>query len=401
MTASMPAITILLPDIYIGKGAVENNVGSITRKLGAKKALIVTDRGVMQAGLVDKVKQSLEREGIGFGVFDECEPDGPLNVIIRCAKIAQQGGYDLIIGLGGGSALDIGKVAAVLAAADDIEKEDLNQYFTRGIPRPGLPRIQIATTAGTGSELSRGAMVTDADGMKRMIFMGQLGRPQAAIVDPLLTLNLPQRITADTGIDALSHAVESYVLPHSNVLSDMFNETVIKLVADNLRPACYEGSANEEARYNMALAACFSLTGVSMGAAPLTLPHAMAHALQMEAHCSHGMSISIMMPHCMEFNMMTEPGRYARVGELMGENIDGLSLEAAARKGADAMRKLAADIDMPLRLRDIGIKKEAFPEFVDLMFADRGDLLSNLIYVNNNPRSCSREEALKIYDAAW
>lgn len=400
MTTTTPTITILLPDIYIGKGAVENNVGSITKKLGAKKVLIVTDRGVVQAGLVDKVQQPLEKEDIEFGVFDECEPDGPINIIKSCAKITKQGGYDLMISIGGGSTLDIGKFASVLATADDIEKEDLNQYFAKGAPRRGLPRIQIATTAGTGSELSRGSIVTDADGVKRIAFMGPWAHAEAVIVDPLLTLNLPQRITADTGMDALSHAIEGYTHPNSNVLSDMFNEMVIKLVADNLRAAYYKGSANERARYNMALAACFSLTGASMGA-PLSLLHALAHALQMEAHCNHGTSISIMMPYFMEFNMMTETARHTRVGELMGEKIEGLSLRAAAQKGADAVRQLATDIDMPIRLRDIGIKKEAFPGFVDLLFADRGDLLSNLVYVNNNPRTCSREEAMKIYEAAW
>jgi len=396
----IPNITLQLPKIFIGHGAVENNIGVIVKSLGAKRVLIVTDKGVVQAGLVDKVTQPLEKEKVEFGIFDGCEPDAPIATIKSCAKFAKGGGYDLFISIGGGSTIDTGKIASVLATAENIDKEDPNQYFVRGVSRPGLRRIHIPTTAGTGAELTRALMVTDEDNHKRVIFMGDYGRPEAAIIDPLMTLNLPQRITADGGIDALTHAIEGYTHIGANILSDMFNETVIRLVSDNLRLAYCNGAANVEARYNMSIAATFSLVGQTLGPS-VTLAHAMAQSMQKETNCTHGISVAILEPYVMEFNMLTNPQKHARIGEIMGEQTVGLSLRDAAQKGPDAVRKLTADIEMPQKLRDIGVKKEQLPGFVGLLFSETGDMITNLRLANNNPRIISKSDILRLFELAW
>jgi len=392
MTANAEPFWVRVPDTLIGIGAVQNT-GTLVKKLAAKKVLIVTDRGVAQAGLVDKVKRSLEEEGIELGIFDACEPDAPVNVIKSCAQFAKEGGYDLMISVGGGSTMDIAKVAAVVATAEDVAQEDINQYVPTKVPRRGLPKIHVPTTAGTGSEVSIAAVITDTDGRKKAI-LSEYFFPEVAIVDPLMTLNLPPRITADSGMDALSHAIEAYTTVKASIVSDMFAEMTMKLVADNLRTAYSKGSENLEARYNMAIAAHHSSIALSTAGGAI-LSHGMGYAIQMGIDCTHGVSCSIMLPHVMEFNMLTDQPRYAHMAELMGEKVEGLSLPDAAQKAADAVRQLSLDVNMPQRLRDIGVKKEQIPQLVDILFT------YSPRHVSNNPHNCSREDAARIFEAAW
>lgn len=386
---------IHIPNSFVGNGAVEN-VGTLVKQHGGKKVLIITDTGIVQAGLVDNVKQPLEKEGIESGIFDDCKPDALISVIKECAQFAAKGDYDLIIGVGGGSTMDTAKVTRIAATAKDVDKEDIRQYFS-GVPRPGLPMILIATTAGSGAEMSGAAVVTDditgGETIKRSIVNDYL-LPDAVIVDPLMTTNLPPRITADTGMDALSHALEGYTNARANLISDMFAETAINLVSSNLRGAYYKGSMNPEARYNMSIAASIAILAFNTGGGP-TLTHGMGHSLQAKAHCTHGVSCSIMLPHVMEFNMPVRLPRFARIAELMGEKMAGLSSQDAAQKAVDAVRKLSLDVGMPQRLRDIGVKREDIPEIVGILFDVNARTLVN------NPRDCSKDDALKIFEAAW
>jgi len=392
VTTNSEPFWIRMPHILVGTGTVAN-VGALVKKFGGRKVLIVTDPGVVQAGLIEKVKQPLEKEGIEFGIFDGCEPDVPLHVIRKCAQFIKEGNYDFMIGVGGGSTIDTTKVASVVATADDVAQEDLSQYIAKGAPRRGLPRIHIPTTAGSGADVSLGSPVTDVDGAKKVIF-GEHFLPEVSIIDPLMTLNLPARITADTGIDALIHAIEGYTSIKANVVSDMLSETVIKLVANNLRLAYGKGSNNLEARCNMAIAASLSIHCVLTASA--ILPHSMGHSLQSEVKCTHAVSCSIVLPHVMEFNLLVDQLKYARIAEMMGERVEGLSLRDAAQKAVEAVRKLTIDLGMPQRLRDIGMKKEQIPRVVDILFAP-----VNMWRVNSNPRDCSRGDAARIFEAAW
>lgn len=392
MAANSEPFWFRVPDTLIGTGAVRS-LGALARKSAARRVLIVTDRGVVQAGLVDGVKQSLEEAGIESGIFDGCEANAPVRAIISCAKFAREGGYDLMVSVGGGSTMDTAKVAATLATARDIDKEEVGKYVPTNVPRRGLPKIHIPTTAGTGSEVSIAAVVTDIDGCKKAI-LSEYFFPEVAIVDPLMTLNLPARITADGGIDTLSHAIEAYISSKANVVSDMIAETTVRLVAENLRTAYGKGSKDLEARYNMAVAASKGSMALSAAGGAI-LNHGMGYALQMESDCTHGVSCSIMLPHIMEFNMLVDQPKYARMAELMGERIEGCSLRDAGRKAVDAVRQLSADVNMPQRLRDIGIKKEQIPGLVDMLFK------FSPRHVSNNPRNCSREDAARIFEAAW
>ncbi len=382
---------VRLPYTLIGTGTV-GQVGELTKHLGGKRVLIVTDPGVVQAGLLDKVKRPLEKEGIEFGVFDNCEPNCPLNVVQSCAQFAKEGGYDLVIGLGGGSVMDAAKLAAIAATTGDITLEGISKYIISGPPGPGLPKILIATTAGTGAEISPIAVVVDVDGMKKAV-RHEYCLANIAIVDPLMTQYLPPAITAQTGMDALTHAFEGYLCPRPNILADTLAEMTIKLISDNLRPSYHNGAQNLEARHNMAIAATYAMSTIPMS--DVSLYHAMGHSLQIEAKTTHGISLYLVMSPVMEFNLMTTPQRFARIAELMGENIEGLPLREAALKSIDAVKQLAMDIGLPQRLRDIGVKKEQIPKFVDILFATYATRAAT------NTPPLSREDATRLYKSIW
>jgi alcohol dehydrogenase class IV len=395
MTIDSGVFWVRVPKILIGKGAVDN-IGALVKQLGSKNALIVTDPGIVQSGLVDRVTQPLEKEGIRFGIYDGCKPDAPLSAIKSAAQFVAQGAYDLIIGIGGGSVMDTVKVVSLLAKAKNIAQVNIQQYFAE-ISGRGLPTILIASTAGTGAEVSPGAVVTDdlsgAQGVKKVI-VNDYTMPEVAIVDPSMTCDLPPRMTADTGMDALSHAIEAYTHARANLVSDMFAETTVRLVGSNLRSAFHKGSLHLEARYNMAVAAALGIIGFVTAGGP-HLTHGIAHSVQAKVHCTHGMACSVMLPWVMEFNMPACLPRLARIAELMGENTEGLSLREAAKGAIDAVRNLSSDVGMPQRLRDLGLKKEGIGEVVDILLA------FNVREFGNNPRDCSKDEATSILQAAW
>jgi len=382
---------VRLPYTLIGSGTV-NQVGKLAKQLGGKKVLVVTDPGVIQAGLLDYVKQSLEKEGVKVGVFGRCEPNCPVKVVQSCAQYAKEGNYDLMIGLGGGSTMDTTKLASIAAASGNTELESIRQYVVSGPPRRGLPKILIPTTAGTGSEISLSAVLVDTDNVKKSV-LHEYNLSNIAIVDPLMTQYLPPEITAQTGMDALTHAFEGYLCPTPNIVADTLAEMTIKLIAENLRPAYRDGAHNMEARYNMAIAATYAMASPFI--AGFSIYHAMGHSLQIEARTTHGISLYLVMPPVMEFNLMTTPDRFARIAELMGEKTEGLSQRGAARKSIDAVEKLGTDIGLPQRLRDIGVKKDQIPKFVDILFT------TNVRRVKTNVPPVSRDDAAKMYESIW
>lgn len=381
-----------MPETLIGTGTVDN-ISSYINKLGVRKVLINTDTGVIQAGLIEKVKKSLENESIAVGIFDKCQPDAPIDTIRNCAYFAKQGNYGLIISIGGGSTIDIGKIAAIMATAENPEQEKIEQYMKTGIPRLGIPKVHIPTTAGSGSEVSWVAVFTDSDKIKKSIASEYL-LPKVAIVDPLMSLNLPAKITAESGVDALAHAIEGYTSMKSNVISDMIAETVIKLISENFRFACYNGSKNITVRYNMAIAATFAskVFDISGGA---MLGHAMGHSIQTATVCTHGASLSVILPHMMEFNRLKNELKYARIAELVGEKVENLPKHEASQKAVEAVKKLIIDIGAPQKLSQIGVKKEQINKIIENLFT------VNTRMLNNNPRECSREDARQILEAAF
>ena len=378
---------VRLPYILTGAGAI-NELGRIVKNIGAKKPVIITDSGIVKAGLLNKAKEPLEKEGLHFAVFDRCEPNAPVKIIQDCAEFVRKGRFDLLIGLGGGSVLDTTKLAAIAATG---ENENIAGYATTGPPRHGLPRILIPTTAGTGSEASTAAVLTDREGIVRSV-RSEHCLADFVICDPELTLKLPLKLTAESGIDAFCHALEAYVTPRANALTEALDEMALKLISESLRPAYRSGDKSIEARYNMMVAATYAMATVSMTGAGLA--HALSHAIQSVVNVSHAATLSVILPHVIEFNASVVPQKYARVAQMMGENIEGMPLAEAGLKAIEAVRRLLTDLNMPQRLGDLGVSEKQFPRIVQILFE------VNLRNTRNNPRFVTEEDALTILKKA-
>jgi alcohol dehydrogenase len=357
-TMSTPSFFIKIPYTLVGPGSVSKLV-ELVKDFDAHNALIITDKGIKEAGQVKKVSAVLKNTNCKYSVFDGCEPNAPSGTIDKCSQQAVNDQPDVLIAVGGGSVIDTTKIISV-TAANNIKVTDL--IGKPNLPPKILPKIMIPTTAGTGSEWSRIALFSDdADGQKKAI-RGLKLFPNAVIVDPELTLGLPPKVTADTGIDAWTHGIEAYTSKTAHPFGDIFSEMVIKLVSANLLRAFTNGD-DIEARYNMSIAA-------SMGMAALTLEggglgHMIDGSIISKAHISHGAALAIIMPYVMELNMPSNVERFARLATLMGAKISGLSIDDAAKLPVETYKKLCKDLGMKQKLSDVGIIKDDLSAIVD------------------------------------
>jgi alcohol dehydrogenase len=371
------------PRIVMGPGSI-NNVAEEVKRFRAKKVAIVTDKGLIEAGIIEPLEDALAAAGLATMRFDAVEPDPPFETATEAAKQIKQANVEAIIGIGGGSPLDIAKVAALLITNDG----DVSSYFGIDlVPNPGLKMIAVPTTAGTGSEVTPIAILSDHhEKLKKGIVTPHLF-PAVAILDPELTVGLPPHVTAATGMDALIHAVESYTSKNAYSLSDLLAEESMRLIGENLRTAFSDGS-NIEARANMLEGSL--LAGIAFANAGVTAVHAFAYPIGAEFHIPHGVANSIMLASVMEFNMMGNLPKFAIIAELLGENIDGLSPREAAMCAVEALRTLAEDVKIPMRLSNFGIKDKDIPQLAE-------GVMKVTRLLANNPRQMTLEDAQEIY----
>ena len=372
--------------VIFGNGVV-TQVGAEAEKMGAKKALIVTDAGVVKSGLTAGVEDALKKLKIDYGLFDRVEAEPPARIVDECAREVRENGYDIIIGIGGGSSLDVVKGASIVVTNGG----NVLDYVGREmVPRPGVAKILIPTTAGTGSEVTWVFVVTDeVDNDKKVVFSG-FNLADVAIVDPLLTLSMPPKVTADTGIDALVHAVEAYVSRQATPFSDVLAIEAIRLIGEYLVVA-YAKAENIEARYNMSLAA--TLAGLAFASGGLGAVHALAYVLGTEYHMSHGRSNAIMLPYVVDYNKIGDLEKYARIARAMGENTDGLTDYEAAELLVIRLHQLLEDIGIPSKLSDYGIAADDLPTLV------AGGMKQSRLFVPN-PRDLTEEDVTEIYRSA-
>lgn len=373
--------------VILGNGTV-TQAGEEAGKLGAKKALIVTDAGVVKAGLVQGLEESLKAQKINFGIYSQVKAEPEARIVDECVKAVCADGYDIIIGIGGGSSLDVAKGAAIMATN---EGKIVDYSGTDLIPLRGLPKILIPTTAGTGSEVTRAIIITDdSDNSKKAVF-SDFALPDVAIIDPLLTLSMPLVVTADTGIDALVHAVETYVSVKATPFSDVLAIEAINLIAENL-PVAYVRGDNIEARFNMSLAA--TLAGMAFTSGGLGAVHALAYPLDTEFHLSHGRSNAVMLPYVVDYNKIGSLSKYADIAEVMGEDMEGLSEYEAAESLVSCLFRLIEDVAIPTRLSDYGVSRDDIPRLV------AGGMKQKRLFVPN-PRNLTEEDVNNIYESAF
>lgn len=372
--------------VIFGNGTV-SLVGAEAEKMGARKVLIVTDTGVVKGGLIAEVEKSLKASKIDCGLFDRVEAEPPARIVDECAREVTEKKYDVLIGVGGGSSLDVTKGASIVATNGG---KVLDYVGNDIVPRAGVPKILLPTTAGTGSEVTRVFVVTDeADNDKKVIF-SDYNLSSVAIIDPLLTLSMPPGVTADTGMDALVHAVETYVSRLATPFSDILALEAISLIGEYL-PVAYAKAENMEARYNMSLAA--TLAGLAFSSGGLGAVHALAYVLGTEYHMSHGRTNAIMLPYVVDYNKTGALSKYARIAQAMGEKTAGLSDFQAAERLVLRLHRLLSEVGIPDKLGAYGISVKDLPVLV------AGGMKNSRLFVPN-PRDLTEGDVEKIYSGA-
>lgn len=320
-----------------------------TRKL--QKVFVVGDPGVEKAGIIDQVNGVLKECGITFINFNRIEANPTDETIIQAAELCKSEQCDVVIGVGGGSPMDAAKAIAMLATND----QPLINYCEAGVDpwdNTPLPIIAIPTTAGTGAEVSGAAMINVLSQHRKVDIFGPSITPEIAIADPQLTIGLPPHLTATTGLDAFSHALEAYVTKGANPVTDNIVTMAIQLFADNIRQAFANGE-NMEARSNMMLASTLAVAGC----AGLGCVHSIAQSIGGFYNLPHGLAISVCLPACSEFNIFAAPGKYAHVARILGVNTKKMNEIEAAKSVIPAMRQLLIDLEITDTLTSLGVKE--------------------------------------------
>lgn len=373
--------------ILFGVGSVEK-IGTEAQLLKAKKVLIITDPGVIQAGLLEGVEKSLQSANLPFVIFDGVEPDPRIEVVEKSVQLAKKEGIDLIIGFGGGSSQDIAKVTSIMIT----NTGKIDSYFGVDlVPNSGIPVILVPTTAGTGSEVTPIAILSDTkEKLKKGIVSAYLF-PEAAIVDPKLTIGLPPSVTAFTGMDALTHAIESYYSINATDLSDLLAFRAMELLSKNIRMAFAHGE-NLVARSNMMEGSL--LAGIAFANAGVGAVHAFAYPLGGEFHLAHGLTNTLMLPYLMRYNILGCPSKFAQMAKAFGEKVEGISELVGAEIAVRFVERLSDDLRVPRRLRDVGIPEDAIPRL-----AEAAMKVTRLLA--NNPRKLTLGDAVAIYKSAY
>ena len=376
---------MLPPTVITGPGAADT-VGEQAKRLGVTCALIVTDPGIAKIGYADKIAQHLRAAGIDTTCFADVTPEPTLQNVTAGLKQYRDASCDVIVSIGGGSAIDCGKGIAMKLTNDG----DFADYMgIDKIPNPGAPLIAIPTTGGTGSEVSKVTVITDTKLNVKMMLSSPCLLARVAIVDALLSLTTPPHLTAAVGVDALTHAIEAYISKRAQPITDALALKAIALISGSLRQAWADGS-NVQARTDMMLGA--SLAGMAFSNSSVALVHGMSRPIGAYFHIHHGLSNAILLLDVMEFSVVGAPARFADIARAMGEPVDGLSPMQQADAAISAVERLVTDIQMP-RLGDIGISKDKFNVVVELMARDA--LASGS--PANNPRQATAEEIVALY----
>lgn len=368
-------------------GAIES-LPLLIKKLEAQKPLVITDPGLVKAGIMQAVTDLLYQNYIFPAQFTEVEADPSLEIVSEALAMAKSNNVDLIIGLGGGSALDIAKIVAVLMKNND----PLENYIgIDNIPAAGLPTIMIPTTSGTGSEVTPIVVLSDKKEQLKKGIVSDFLYPSIALVDPNLTLSLPSNVTAYTGIDALTHAIEAYTNKFAHPFVDTFALKAIELISKNLLTAVNDGQ-NKQARYNMSLGSLYG--GLCLGSVNTAAVHALAYPLGGTYDVPHGVANSLLLPYVIEFNSSHCATRYGKIAEAMGAEVSQLSDEEAARVCIGKVKDLCSKSGIIQRISELDIPKSAIDEMA-------AGAMKVTRLLNNNPKPVTLEDASHIYKQAY
>ncbi|UMZ73635.1 iron-containing alcohol dehydrogenase [Natranaerofaba carboxydovora] len=383
----MSVTPFMLPEVnYFGKGALENLKDEVKDR-NAKSIFLVSDKGLDNAGLVGELTQILKPMNVEIVKYLDVEQEPSVENVDKAAIEFNKAKSDMIVALGGGSVLDVAKGISVLASNGgsilDYAGVDL-------IPKAGIPKVLIPTTSGTGAEVTKNAIFTDKKQKLKKGIVSKYLLPEVAIVDSDLTLSVPPAMTAATGMDALTHAIESYTAPKATIHTDLYALKAIELISKNLRSAVSNGK-NQYAREQMALGSVFA--GISLANAGVGGVHALAYPLGGQFDVSHGIANALLLPYVLEFNIAADLEKFSKIASAMGEATEGKSLKEQAELSVKAVKDLSKDVKIPQNLADVGVNKD---NIKDLASATMG--VTRLL--DNNPRRITEEDAYNILSNA-
>lgn len=375
---------VLPTRIRFGQG-VSGEIADEIKKMGHARPFVITDKGLIRAGIVSKITETFEKYGMEYAVFDEIEPNPRDITVQRAYERAGQFNADVLVAVGGGSSMDAAKAVGVLM----VHGGRINDYEGLDkIEKPICDLVAVPTTAGTGSEVTFWSVITDTKRHFKMSIGSPLMAAKLALVDPVLIESLPSSMVAATGMDALTHAIEGYTCTAAEPITDACGIYAIRMIAENIRAAA-EGS-EKEARAKMLLGSL--IAGICFGNSDIAGVHCMGEALGGLYDTPHGVSMAILLPYVMEYNYMTLPSKFIRIAEAMGEDVAGMSEEEAAYASVKAVRKLNEDLKMA-SLKEIGTKEEDLPELARRAVAN--------VSVESNPRKLTEPDFLDIFQKAY
>jgi alcohol dehydrogenase class IV len=372
-------------NLTFGPGAA-GKIPEIVKGLGGR-AVVISDPGVAAAGILDRVRSWLHDAGVATDAFTAVEPNPSVETVTRAYEFVTRAGAEFLVAVGGGSAMDVAKVASVLArfGGTVLDYEGIGK-----VPGPGMTTVAIPTTAGTGSEVTVFAVITDRARTFKLTIGSSHIVPQYAVCDPELTVSMPPGLTAATGMDALTHGIECYVNTVYNPIAKTLALDSIKLIGPSLRPA-YRTGRDLGARTAMLLAS--TMAAMAFTRTRLGNVHAMSHPLGAHFDVPHGVANAVLLPYVMEWNLPACHQTYPSIAAALGEDVAGLSAEQAATRAVEAVRRLSGDVGIPARLRDLGVHQDAIPQMAtDAMKS--GNVLVN-------PRTTAYEDIVYLFETAY
>jgi alcohol dehydrogenase len=375
------------PEVIYGEGAIKN-LPDVIKSLGGKRLLLVLDKHLSKSRIAEEIYQTLKENSLDFVVFDNIEGEPSTETGDECAKLGKKEGCDIVCGIGGGSTLDTAKAAAVIITNGGSVRD--YQGLDK-VPGPGLPKIMVPTTAGTGSEVTFTAVFIRKDEKKKGGINSKYLYPEVAILDPLLTLSVPPSITASTGLDALCHAIESFISKKATFLTEAVSLSAIKLIWENL-PSVYENVSDVKKRAGM-LYGSF-LAGVGLANAGVTAVHSISYPLGGVFGVPHGVGNGLLLPYVLEFDLPEVAEKINWVCEYVGGNtLKGNNELESAIRFIEETKKLLKRFNIP-RLKELGISKDVFPALAE-------DAMKVAVPIENNPKPITAEDIIKIYNAAY
>lgn len=369
---------------YFGPGA-RKELPEIIGRLGGRKALVVTDKGLIQFGVAGKVTAVLDAGSLPYDVFSEVKPNPTVSNVKAGVEAFKKAGADYIIAIGGGSAMDTAKGIGIVVKnpefADVVSLEGCAPTKNKSVPIIALP-----TTAGTAAETTINYVIIDEEKKKKMVCVDPNDIPAVAVIDAELMYSLPKSLTAATGLDALTHAIEGYITKGAWEMSDMFEIEAIRMINKYLRTAVFDPQ-NPEGRNGMAVAQY--IAGMAFSNVGLGLVHGMAHPMGSLFDIPHGVANALLLPTVMEFNMPCCLDKFPKVAEAMGVDISGMSKEEASKAACEAVRALAIEVGIPQHLSELGIKESDIPALAEQALGD--------VCTPGNPREVTLDDIKALY----